>query len=83
MYAIRSYYARDNLLEFVDNPDGTTRQYHYENPDYPEALTGITDESGVRYASYGYDADGQANFSTLADNVGRVDIVYEPDGERT
>jgi len=76
-------YTTGNLLEFVDNPDGTTRQYHYENPDYPEALTGITDENGVRYASYGYDADGQANFSTLANNVERVDIVYEPDGQRT
>jgi uncharacterized protein RhaS with RHS repeats len=46
-------------------------------------LTGITDENGIRYASYGYDADGQANFSTLANNVERVDIGYEPDGQRT
>ena len=76
-------YGTDDLLWFVDNPDGTTRQYHYENSDYPEALTGITDENGVRYASYGYDADGQANLSTLADNADRVDIVYEPDGQRT
>ncbi|MGD8619769.1 MAG: RHS repeat-associated core domain-containing protein, partial [Gammaproteobacteria bacterium] len=76
-------YTTGNLLEFVENPDGSTRQYHYENPDYPEALTGITDENGIRYASYGYDADGQANFSTLAGNVERVDVTYEPDGQRT
>jgi len=76
-------YGSGGVLEFVDNPDGTTRQYHYEDQDYPEALTGITDENGIRYATYGYDADGQADFSTLAGNVERVDILYEPDGQRT
>jgi RHS repeat-associated protein len=76
-------YGTGGLLEYVDNPDGTTRQYHYEDPGYPEALTGITDENGIRSATYGYDADGQADFSTLADNVERVEIVYEPDGQRT
>ncbi|MDX1696819.1 MAG: hypothetical protein R3308_00955, partial [Thiohalobacterales bacterium] len=50
-----------SLLEYVDNPDGTTRRYHYNEPDLtdgwnaPAALTGITDERGVRYANYEYD----------------------------
>ena len=70
-------------LQYVDNPDGTSKQYHYEDPDFPQALTGITDERGIRYATYGYDDQGRANLSTHAGNARRVDIVYNADGTRT
>lgn len=33
-------------------------QYHYEDSRFPHALTGITDESGNRSASWSYDASG-------------------------
>ena len=70
-------------LEYVDNPDGTSKRYHYEDSRFPHALTGITDERGVRYATYGYDDEGRANLSTHANNAQRVDIVYNADGTRT
>ena len=36
----------------------THQTYLYENTGYPYALTGITDENGNRYATWGYDANG-------------------------
>ena len=69
-------------LEYVDNPDLSSKQYHYENTNYPHALTGITDGRGIRYATYGYDNDGLSNLTTHANDVGRVSIVYN-NGTRT
>jgi len=41
-----------------DNPE---RIYHYEDINFPQALTGITDERGVRFATWDYDsASGRA-----------------------
>jgi len=76
------YDANDNL-QFVDNPDGTTKQYHYEDTAFPHALTGITDERGIRYSTFSYDYEGRAILSTHAGNAQRVDIVYNADGTRT
>jgi len=54
-----TYDARSNLIK-VTYPGGDYRQYHYENPAFTHALTGITDEKLVRYATFGYDAQGRA-----------------------
>lgn len=70
-------------LEYVDNPDGTSKRYHYENSGVPHALTGITDERGIRYATWSYDSLGRANLSTHAGDAQRVDIVYDTNGTRT
>jgi uncharacterized protein RhaS with RHS repeats len=43
-----------------DNTDNPSKIYHYENIDYPNHLTGITDELGNRYATYSYNSDGKA-----------------------
>lgn len=55
----------------VDYPDGTAKIYHYEDPKYPDFLTGISyeDANGMetRYASYGYDLSGRANLTQHAD----------------
>ena len=42
---------------------------------FPHALTGITDERGIRYASFDYQADGRAVASYHAGNAQRVDIA--------
>ena len=82
-------YDANGNLEYVDNPDGTSRQYHYNEPaftsgaDLPHALTGITDERGVRYATWEYAANGRAKASYHADDVQRVDIIYNTDHTRT
>ncbi len=82
-------YDANNNLEYVDNSDGTTKQYHYNETVFtgsslPHALTGITDERGIRYATYEYQADGRAIATYHASNVQRVDITYnDTNGTRT
>ncbi len=79
----RYRYDAGGNLEFVDNPDGTARRYHYEDPRFSFALTGITDERGIRYATWAYNADGKAILSEHAGGVERVDLSYNPDGTTT
>ncbi|RPH97280.1 MAG: hypothetical protein EHM68_08900 [Lysobacterales bacterium] len=69
-------------LAWVDRPDGTTREYHYEDLRHAYALTGITTESGQRWAHYEYDEQGRAIASWHAGNADRVDIQYEDNGDR-
>jgi RHS repeat-associated protein len=47
-------------LTLVTLPGGASRRYHYEDTRFPNALTGITDEAGQRYASFTYDGLGRA-----------------------
>lgn len=58
----RVAYAYDSAgrLARVTHADGATRGYQYEDARWPFALTGITDESGVRFASFSYDSAGRA-----------------------
>jgi RHS repeat-associated protein len=84
-------YDAENNLEFVTYPDGTplddtdnpVRQYHYEDMNFPNALTGITDERGIRYAHFEYDTSARpiASYhgqqtSILTDRVEGVSILY-------
>jgi len=69
-------YDSSGRLTTVTDPAGTTRQYHYENGSYPLALTGITDESAQRHATFGYDAQGRASLSELAGGADRISIAY-------
>lgn len=64
----------------ADNP---TRIYHYENGIYPNALTGITDENGKRYVTWGYDAQGRTASSTHADGADDMSLTYNGDGTTT
>ena len=56
--------------------DGTSREYHYEDQIYPNHLTGLTDRTGVRFASWSYDDYGRAISSEHADGVERVTLAY-------
>jgi YD repeat-containing protein len=67
----------------ADSNDNPQRLYHYEDTNFIYALTGITDENGNRFASWGYDSQGRAYFSEHASGVERVDIVYNADGTTT
>lgn len=58
----------------------TQRQFHYEDPSNRSWLTGITDERGVRYASWSYDDKGRAISSEHADGADRVTVAYNTDG---
>lgn len=55
--------------------DLTSAAARYEDATYTEALTGITDENGERFASWGYDAQGRAIFSLHTDGIERVDFT--------
>jgi YD repeat-containing protein len=50
--------------------------YHYENAQYPSALTGLTDELGSRFATYSYDWQGRVLVSERANGAGRVSMSY-------
>jgi RHS repeat-associated protein len=65
----------------------TARQYHYEDPQHPTRLTGISitgktngQEVTQRLSTFGYQADGRAILSTHANNVDRVTLTYPATG---
>ena len=69
-------------LTSVTFQDGKVRRYWYNEPaqtggvNLPNALTGITDENGVRYATYTYDATGRAIATEHAGGVERYSFVF-------
>ncbi|MER0171405.1 MAG: RHS repeat protein [Nitrosomonas sp.] len=77
-----SYGSYGNLIT-VTKPNASTLTYHYENPSYVNALTGITDEKGIRFATYGYDTNGHAISSEHAGGVENYTVTYNPDGSAT
>ena len=76
-------YDANNNLASVAYPDGKSRFYHYEDVRFPNALTGITDENGDRYATYQYSADGKAIATGHAGGADLHTLTYNPDGSTT
>lgn len=62
-----SYTYTAGLLTKVTNPDNTEKNYHYEDVNTGTALTGLTDERGIRYSTFEYYADGLAKSSFLGE----------------
>jgi YD repeat-containing protein len=64
--AVYTYTNTSGLLTKVSFPDSTSRQYIYnesaytQNANLPYALTGIIDELGNRYATFGFNSAGFA-----------------------
>ncbi|MFC4160902.1 DUF6531 domain-containing protein [Chitinimonas lacunae] len=69
-------YDAQSRLAAVVYPDQTTRRYHYEDSRHPQALTGITDENGQRFATWSYDDKGRALTSEHAKGVEKVSVSY-------
>jgi YD repeat-containing protein len=65
-----------NNLSTASYPDGKIRQYVYEDSRFPQALTGIIDENGVRFATYAYDASGRAISSAHAGGVEQYQLNF-------
>ena len=57
-------YIDSNLVEVV-NPDSSSMKYHYEDDNFPGALTGVTDERNIRVSTFDYYQDGLARSSYL------------------
>ena len=71
--------SSDNLLSTVTyaTSPATHQTYLYENTSYPYALTGITDENGNRYATWGYDGNGRGILSQLSGAVNYTSVYYD------
>lgn len=84
-YSVDYHYEQTRLLSvtkhYASGP--VTRTYHYEDPRDLKRLTGITDERGVRYATWRYDEQGRAIASEHAEGADNVSIQYHPDGAVT
>lgn len=76
------YYDMVGNLNRVEYPDGSNRQYLYENTNFPHALTGIIDEKGVRFATWNYDSFGRAVSSEHAGGAEKIAVLYNIDGSR-
>jgi YD repeat-containing protein len=67
-------------FEQVTYPNDTSRSYDYitkrTSKSFTPLLSGITDELGVRYASWEYDRDGKAISSEHADGTDRFSVSY-------
>jgi len=61
--------AATRNLEKLTYPGNTSTSYFYENVDHASSLTGIQDENGDRYATFGYNQYGQAESSVHAGGV--------------
>ena len=63
-------------LKTVSFPPSAPLTYLYEDSNGPRRLTGITDEAGIRFATYQYDSVGRAIKSEHAGAAGKVSIDY-------
>ena len=75
-------YLDNNLVEVI-KPDLSTVNYHYEDADFPGALTGVTDERRVRVSVFEYHPDGLTKSSYLGQpgalpelQIENVDVAY-------
>jgi YD repeat-containing protein len=60
----------------------THQTYAYGDSDFPYAMTGITDENGNNYATWGYDSVGRGILSQLSGGVNYTSVYYN-DANRT
>jgi RHS repeat-associated protein len=72
------YDTAGNLVR-ITYPDASFKQYHYESALFPHALTGITDELGIRYATWAYDTMGRAISSSHAGGAEQTLLTYNSD----
>jgi YD repeat-containing protein len=69
-----SYDALGNLAR-ITWPDGSYREYRYEQAGLPHALTGAIDERRIQVGAYGYDGDGRATLTQGAGGVQRFTVA--------
>ena len=76
------YNANKRLISVSRTVGGQTteRRFHYEDSRNNALLTGITDELGVRYATWRYDAQGRAISSEHAGGAEKMGVAYNSDG---
>lgn len=70
-----AYDAKGNLAS-VTHPDGSVRQYLYEDARFPNALTGVKDESGSLIATWTYDSKARVISVTHPDTKRNASFSY-------
>ena len=60
----------------------STITYHYENAAQFFRLTGITDQRGIRYATFEWDSEGRPIASEHAGGVERFEFTYDDNARR-
>lgn len=82
--------APTKILSTVTYPDSTPSPtdnpvitYHYEDTALPTYLTGITDERGIRFATWAYDSIGRGISSQHAGGADLTTITHNSDGTKT
>ena len=85
---VTTYRYSGSLLTKVIYADGATKDYRYDNASYYTKLTGIIDENGNQYATWGYDSLGRVISSEHADISGnggqeRVTFTYDSPTQTT
>ncbi|MGD9170254.1 MAG: DUF6531 domain-containing protein [Candidatus Thiodiazotropha sp.] len=83
---IRYEYTNKLISKVIYSPSvgqSTKREYIYDNPDHPKALTGIIDENDVRFATWSYDEQGRAISSEHAEGADRTILTYNDNGTTT
>ncbi len=79
---VYAYNGNSNLPTSVTYPDGSSKTYWYNesantnNTNLPTALTGITDENGVRFATFQYNSSGLAVNTQHAGGVESYTFTY-------
>ncbi|WP_437884326.1 hypothetical protein [Pseudomonas sp. LRF_L74] len=71
------------LVSKIINNKVIKREYHYEMSGKTKLLTGITDERGVRYATWSYDEQNRAISSEHANRMDYGVLTYNADGSIT
>lgn len=74
-----TYDAKSRLTRATKNAKSIT--YHYENTQYPNLLTGITNENGIRFATWTYDDKGLAISSEHANGTDKYTFEYLADNK--
>jgi hypothetical protein len=80
-----SYNTTGHLTKLIRSRSGQTEQrlFHYEDGRNASLLTGITDERGVRFATWAYDDQGRAISSQHSGGAGLTQVAYNDDGSST
>ncbi|EKZ5698102.1 RHS domain-containing protein [Klebsiella pneumoniae] len=78
--SIQYQYNSAGKLAEVIYQDNTSRSYLYDDPNAPGLLSGLVDENGNRFATWGYDAQGMAVLSEHAGGAEKTQVSYNADG---
>ncbi|MEL7487499.1 MAG: hypothetical protein AAGJ87_09835, partial [Pseudomonadota bacterium] len=71
------------VTKTMPSGDAFVTRYHYEDPNHPYALTGVSDARGVRYSTFAYDASRRGILSEHDGGADRVTFAYDDDNLST